>query len=644
VQLSERVAPEVADVAVRREDRWAAHPGWAGGLRIAIVLVPLGLSVVAGVIAGRLLPTGESWPARLGWWALIFVVSSVVLFVSDRIGRRLLPLAVLLELSLVFPDRAPSRLRSVRTASVRDLEQRLARLRSHGATTPPMEAAETLVTLVGVLGLHDKRTRGHSERVRAYVDLLTDEMGLSEEERSQARWAALVHDMGKLTVPAKVLNKASGLDEDEWVNIRRHPEEGVRLVAGLLPWLGEWGHAIGEHHERWDGTGYPAGLAGEDIALAARVLAVADSYEVMTSSRSYSRARSASVARKELTACAGTQFDPLVVRHFLSISLGRLRWVLGPVSWLAEAPLLALERTGQLARIATGTLGAGALVVTGVVAAPAVTAAPPATHGATTSAASPAAALSAAAPEGQTRSGVVARRAAVTPSLPRVAPSPQLTPSPARAATSLRATARRSGPSAPAPAPAPGPARAPAPAPARQAHSAAPPTYWFALGPHGYTFTTSAPSRSGVPDQDADGHPGRTLVPTPDGLDASRAAQRIVLTAGLSRTLRLDGAPSVVLWSRLARGHGNARIEVRLLDCSANRCTTLSEGHVEDGTWSRGTSFGVHEVPLSRVTATVPKGHRLRLVVVANDAGTSGNVWVGLGSRSVPSRLVLPVA
>ncbi|MEO6205878.1 MAG: HD domain-containing protein, partial [Mycobacteriales bacterium] len=184
----------------RRTDRWAAHPNWAAAMRVAVILVPLALALLSGLLVSRLLPAGDSRPARVGWWLTVFVASSVVLHVSDRLARRLLPLAVLLELSLVFPDHAPSRMRSLRTQSVRELDTRLARLRANGTTTPAVEVAETLVLLVGVLGLHDKRTRGHSERVRALVDLLTDEMGLSDEDRGKARWAALVHDLGKLTV------------------------------------------------------------------------------------------------------------------------------------------------------------------------------------------------------------------------------------------------------------------------------------------------------------------------------------------------------------------------------------------------------------------------------------------------------------
>ena len=597
----------------RRDDVWAAHPVWAGAVRVAVVLVPLVLSVVAGIVVARRLPIPESLAGRIGWFVVAFAASSLVLYLSDRAARRVLPLAVLLELSLVFPDRAPSRLRSVRTASVRDLEDRLARLRAQGATTPPIEAAETLVTLVGILGLHDRRTRGHSERVRAFVDLLTDEMGLPEDDRVRIRWAALVHDLGKLTIPAGVLNKTTGLDDDEWDAVRRHPDEGVRLVAGFQAWLGEWGRAIGEHHERWDGLGYPAGLAGEDIGLGARIVAVADSYEVMTSARSYNKARGASAARKELTVCAGAQFDPHVVRSFLSISLGRLRWVAGPVTWLAQVPFVALDGIGQAARLGTAAAGLGGLAATGALTAPSpppVAAAPP-----------PAVSVSPL-PVGALLPSPTAAIRSASP-----LPSPLVgTPRPSPART---AAARTPAPVARSVAPAP----ATAPVMAR--------TWWFSGAG---TLSPSLPAGSGPPpDVDRDRRPGRTVVPAAAGLDATRAAERLVLSLDVPRTTRLVGAPTVVLWSRLADRAGNARVQVRLQDCGPASCTTLSEGQVVDGTWSPGATFVAHDVELAAVDVTVRAGHRLRLTVVAHRSGTRSDLLVALGTRSAPSRLVLPV-
>jgi HD-GYP domain-containing protein (c-di-GMP phosphodiesterase class II) len=601
-------------MANRPSDRWSAHPVAAWLVRAAVVLVPLTLSVLAAVAAGRLLPVGHSTTTRVGWWLVVFAVSTAVLLASDRIARRVLPLAVLLELSLVFPDRAPSRLRSVRTASVRDLEGQLARLRARGAEGAPLEAAETLVALVGVLGLHDRRTRGHSERVRAYVDLLTDEMGLSPEERNQARWAALMHDLGKLTVPASTLTKVGGLDDGEWESVRRHPDEGLRLAAGLLPWLGEWGRAIGEHHERWDGLGYPNGFAGEQIALPARILAVADAYEVMTSARSYSRARPAAAARAELTACAGAQFDPHIVRTFLSISLGRMRRLVGPLAWLADVPILMLERGGSAARLATATLGVGAVAVTGGIGAPSTTA--PAAHP-SLAVASPGAVMT----------------DSPSPSLVLAAPSAATRPA---TVPSSRPSLRPSGP---APAASGQPART-----APSAAGRAPTDYWFSVSAGAYQLTAALPTRTGSPqDVDGDGRAGYTLAPTSAGFGAAAGVQRLTLSRRLDRSLHLSGMPVVTLWSRLAANRGNARVQVQLESCgSGAACVVIADGQIEDGTWSAG-SFVAHTIDLSQVDVTIPAGGRFRLSVIASDQGTSGPLLVAIGSKAAPSGIVLPV-
>ena len=116
---------------------------------------------------------------------------------------------------------------------------------------------------------------------------------------------------------------------------------GETLVEPLNAWLGTWTGAVGYHHENWDGKGYPRGVAGEEIPLAGRIVAIADVYDVITSARSYKEPASPTEARAELARCAGTQFDPRLVRAFVNISLGRMRLVLGPLSWLSHAPLLA---------------------------------------------------------------------------------------------------------------------------------------------------------------------------------------------------------------------------------------------------------------------------------------------------------------
>src|ERR1700694_68100 len=128
------------------------------------------------------------------------------------------------------------------------------------------------------------------------------------------RWAALLHDIGKLTVPAKILNLPGRPSASELRTIRRHPVEGARIAEPLASWLGEWRHAIDQHHERFDGTGYPVGLSGTDISLAGRIVAVVDAFETMTAVRSYKKAISVRDARTELVGSAGNHFDPKIAR------------------------------------------------------------------------------------------------------------------------------------------------------------------------------------------------------------------------------------------------------------------------------------------------------------------------------------------
>ena len=161
------------------------------------------------------------------------------------------------------------------------------------------------------------------------------------DELDRLNWAALLHDVGKLDVSTEILNKPGKPTDEEWEQLRRHPLYGETLVEPLNEWLGTWTDAVGYHHEHWDGKGYPRGIAGEEIPLAGRIVAIADVYDVITSARSYKQPASPTEARAELARCSGTQFDPRLVRAFVNISLGKMRLVMGPLSWLSHAPLLA---------------------------------------------------------------------------------------------------------------------------------------------------------------------------------------------------------------------------------------------------------------------------------------------------------------
>ena len=216
-------------------------------------------------------------------------------------------------------------------------------------------AASTIMELLAALAHHDKRTRGHAERVRVYTDLLGEQLRLTRDDQDRLRWSALLHDVGKLAVDPAILNKAGKRVEREWNILRSHPEAGARAAADLLPWLGEWGQAIMEHHERFDGTGYPNGLAGLNISRAGRLLAVVDAYEVITAGSSEQRPTSTFKAREELARCAGSHFDPAMVRAFMAISLPRLMWATGPLSFVVQLPFMgALRDAGTRLASASG--------------------------------------------------------------------------------------------------------------------------------------------------------------------------------------------------------------------------------------------------------------------------------------------------
>ena len=353
--------------------RWAARPVLAALIRVFVFLLPIAGSIVFIHVASGLveMPT-NSFLLFGSWWVLMSGAATLVLVCIERAARRLLPLVALYKLSLVFPDAAPSRFRNaMRSNTVETLEQRVARAKEMDDRSTPVEAAERLLALVADLNAHDRLTRGHADRVRAYAQMIGKELHLSADELELLNWAALLHDVGKLNVPVEILAKEGQPTDAEWEILRRHPEFGQELTAPLGGWLGEWSQAVPQHHERWDGKGYPAGLSGEEIMLAARIVAVADVFDVITSARSYKAAFASTAARDEIAHCAGAQFDPRVVRAFLNISLGRLRLVMGPLSWLAHVPVLArLPLTPAIGAVAASVATVAAAVTTGIVATP----------------------------------------------------------------------------------------------------------------------------------------------------------------------------------------------------------------------------------------------------------------------------------
>jgi hypothetical protein len=345
-------------------ERWKDRRVLAAMLGLAIATFPIGCSVGAAIaVRGFVAPPATILGFAL-WWLGTLALCTVVFLASERIARRVVPLAVLLKMGMAFPGRAPRRLAVARRAgSVRDLHRRVEEARTRGLADEPTVAAERIVTLAATLSAHDRTTRGHAERVRALTDMIAEELHLPAVHCDRLRWSSLLHDIGKLTVHPETLNKSSTLSSEEWAILRRHPLEGARLTAPIAGWLGDWASTIAEHHERFDGRGYPYGIAGRQISLGGRIVAVADSFDVMTSARSYKKPIAPEKARQELAACAGTQFDPEVVRAFLAVSVWRLR-LAAPLSWLAS--MSSAKVVGAAARV--GTLS-GHSVIAGVAAA-----------------------------------------------------------------------------------------------------------------------------------------------------------------------------------------------------------------------------------------------------------------------------------
>ena len=352
-----------------RGERWQDQRFLAWLIRAAVFAVPIVAGVIAGTFTARRLPEPEGAAGVLGWWVLVIAASMGALFAVDRLARKLLPLAAMLRLALVFPDQAPSRFGvMLRANSTKKLERRVAEARADGIDDDPTRSSEYILALAANLNRHDRLTRGHAERTRAYTDLLAEELGLSPQEQDQLRWAALLHDIGKLEVPADVLNAGHGLEDEEWDRLKEHPTIGFEITRPIHDFLGDWAETIKHHHERWDGTGYPYGVERRDIAYGARIVAVADAYDAMTAFRTYQPAMSATDARMELADGAGSQFDPSVVRAFLSLSMGELRRIAGPLAMIGQLPFIGgLRRLGD----AAGALLA-ALLVLGTVAVSAV--------------------------------------------------------------------------------------------------------------------------------------------------------------------------------------------------------------------------------------------------------------------------------
>jgi response regulator RpfG family c-di-GMP phosphodiesterase len=176
----------------------------------------------------------------------------------------------------------------------------------------------TLKALTAALDKRDSETSGHSERVVSFSLRLGRELGLDAEQMRSLEFGSLLHDIGKIGVPDAILRKPSRLTEEEWREMRQHPWHGRQILRGI-EFLKGASRVVAQHHERWDGTGYPLGLRGEEIDINARIFAVADAFDAITSDRVYRKGRPYEAAAAELAEWSGRQFDTRVVEAFLRV-------------------------------------------------------------------------------------------------------------------------------------------------------------------------------------------------------------------------------------------------------------------------------------------------------------------------------------
>ncbi len=210
--------------------------------------------------------------------------------------------------------------------------------------------ASTLYALVAALDAREHETSDHSQRVVRYTLAIADRLGVPEADRPDLARGALLHDIGKIGVPDSILLKPGPLLPSEWDEMRRHSQIGHTIMASI-PFLQGAAEIVLAHHERFDGTGYPRRLAGEDIPLGSRIFAVADTLDAITSDRPYRKGTSLESARAEIQRCAGTQFDPECVEAFLDLDVQLLQSLRRP-DGRAEAgaaagllPFPAIKRT-----------------------------------------------------------------------------------------------------------------------------------------------------------------------------------------------------------------------------------------------------------------------------------------------------------
>lgn len=258
--------------------------------------------------------------ARLGGDEFVIILTKTDAETAALIIKRLEVLAARekirgLKLSIAFGSRTKTRKEENIQQILKNAEDDMYR---HKLYESASMRSKTIELIMNTLYEKSNREMMHSSRVGHICEKIGLRMKLDQDEINQIRTAGLIHDIGKMGIDEKILNKTGALSDEEWQEIKRHPEIGYRILSSVNE-FSEMANCILEHHERWDGHGYPKGLKGEEISLQGRIVAVADSFDAMTSDRAYRKALAYDEAITEIKRCAGTHFDPLVAKMLVEV-------------------------------------------------------------------------------------------------------------------------------------------------------------------------------------------------------------------------------------------------------------------------------------------------------------------------------------
>jgi diguanylate cyclase (GGDEF)-like protein/putative nucleotidyltransferase with HDIG domain len=205
-----------------------------------------------------------------------------------------------------------------------------------GPQALPQAVLDTVTSLAFAIDAKDHYTQGHSQKVSAYAALIAEAMEMSEAEIDEIRLGAVLHDIGKVGIPEQILNKSGPLNPDEWETMKSHVVFGAKILEPLTP-LARVREMVHHHHEYFDGSGYPHALRAEEIPLGARIIAVADAYDTITSDRTYKKGRTAEDALAELERCSNAQFDAHIVEIFVRVMKQQANPII-EVASLTQAP------------------------------------------------------------------------------------------------------------------------------------------------------------------------------------------------------------------------------------------------------------------------------------------------------------------